>query len=283
MKRSDTICTFFTHAGNLSPMSAPAVSPLPLEQRARAVADAGFAGIGFGREDINRSLEQYGAAGVRAILDDYGLIHRELEVLLNWFVDDSRRKESDLHRAQLLDAAEIIGARHIKVAGDVSGKVWPMNLLIDEFAGLCEQAANVGTAITIELYPSSNLADLQTGFAIVNGAGKNNGGLLLDIWHMLRGHVPLSAIASLPGGIVNHVELDDGAMLPVSDYFSDTINQRLNCGEGEFPIKAFLSALDSIGYDGLFGVEILSEQWRLKPVEVATAEAFAGLKPFMSD
>ncbi|MBR9911808.1 MAG: sugar phosphate isomerase/epimerase [Gammaproteobacteria bacterium] len=272
-----TICSYFTHAGNVNPFAANSASPVDFQRRARACADAGFGGMGFSLDDINQLLARHGAAEVNRILDDLDLQQRELEVLLDWFVDGERRQVSDLKRQQLLLAAELIGAHHIKVCSDITGKPWPMDHLIGEFYQLCQQAAAVDTAITIELFPTSNLADLQSGLAVVQGAGCSNGGLLLDIWHMLRGNISLDAIASLPAGIINHVELDDGPLLPGADYITDTIEHRCAPGEGEFPIAKFMAAIAATGYQGLYGVEILSNEFRSLAVEQAAQRAYRGM------
>jgi sugar phosphate isomerase/epimerase len=270
----DLICTYFTLAGPVGPFDADTASPLSLDRRARAAGAAGYRGLGFNGQDIHRLLTTLGAAEVNAILDANGLVHRELEVLLDWFVDGERRAASDRARRLLLDAAGAIGARHIKVGGDTSGRTWPLDRIVEEFARLCDEAAAVGTAITIELFPTANLADLQTGRAVVEGAGRANGGLLLDIWHMVRGNIPLEAIAALPGRFINHIELDDGTLLPRADYLSDTIHYRVAPGEGEFPCRAFLDAVRATGYQGLYGVEILSDAYRAMAPEQAAAHSW---------
>lgn len=280
MNTPELICTYFTLAGDIGPFDADNASPVSLEHRARAAAEAGYRGLGFGVQDIARLMERLGEQRINAILNQHNLVHRELEVLLDWFVDGERRKASDIHRRLLLEAAGAIGARHIKVGGDLAGHTWPLTQLIDEFGLLCDQAARQGCAITIELFPTSNLADLQTGRVVVEGAARSNGGLLLDIWHMQRGNIPLEAIAALPGQLINHIELNDGTLLPVADYITDTIANRRLPGEGAFPCRAFLDAVHSTGYQGLYGVEILSTEWRkLSPETAANRswQATAGL------
>lgn len=276
------ICTYFTHAGNVSPFDPNSASPTAFHRRAEACAAAGFNGMGFALDDINDLLERHGATELNRTFDALNMAHKELEVLVDWFVDGERRARSDLRRAQLLRAAEAIGARHIKVVGDVTGKVHPVERMIDEFGRLCDQARAVGSAITIELFPTSNLADLQTGYSLVSGANCSNGGLLLDIWHMFRGNVPFFAIAALPPGVINHVELDDGPALARTDYLTDTINERCAPGDGEMPVKAFMEAIAATGYQGLYGVEILSDAFRRMPVEEAASRAFSGAQEALS-
>jgi sugar phosphate isomerase/epimerase len=271
---ADIICTYFTLAGNVGPFDANTASPIALAERAEAAGRAGYTGFGFGVDDIKQLSNTLGYQEINATLDNNGLKHRELEVLVDWFVTDGRRIAADRKRQILLEAAEKIGARHIKVAGDVQGNTYPLEYIIEEFSRLCNQAAAAGSAITIELFPGSNLADLQTGRAVVEGARCSNGGLLLDIWHMVRGNIHMDAIAALPPGIINHIELDDGALLPAASYLDDTINSRLLPGDGEFPLQAFLAAVAATGYDGLYGVEILSKCFRTMPLTQAARDSY---------
>lgn len=269
------VATYFTLAGNIGPFDPVTISPHPLIDRARAAAEAGYSGMGFGHQDIAHLLRVHGAAEVRAILDDHGIAIREVEVLTDWFATGERRIASDIQRREMLHAAQAIGARHIKVAGDLVAPFTPLDATIEAFAILCDQAADIGTAVTIELFPPSSIASLETGRAIVEGAGCANGGLLLDIWHMLRGGIGMDAIGALPPGLVTHVELDDGPIVPEGDFLEETINARLPPGGGAFPITDFLDALRACGYAGPFGVEILSHRFRGLMPEDAARESLA--------
>lgn len=264
------IPTYFTLAGNIGPFDAITISPHSLHDRAYAAAQAGYGGFGFGHQDIAHLLATIGAAEVNAILNDNGLAVREVEVLTDWFASGDRRAASDRQRREMLHAAAAIGARHIKVAGDLTLPYVSRDATIEAFAILCDEAAEVGPAVTIELFPPSSIATLETGRAIVEGAGRSNGGLLLDIWHMVRGGITMEAIAALPPGIVTHVELDDGPLSQQGDFLEETINDRLPPGAGAFPIADFLKALEKCGYNGPFGVEILSHAFRaMTPAEAA--------------
>jgi sugar phosphate isomerase/epimerase len=54
----------------------------------------------------------------------------------------------------------------------------------------------------------------------------------------------------------------------------DTICRRRLCGEGEFDVPGFIAALDRAGYDGPYGVEILSEEFRKLPLDEACRRSF---------
>lgn len=65
------------------------------------------------------------------------------------------------------------------------------------------------------------------------------------------------------GNIVQYilgVELNDGNIDTKGDLHDETINHRKLCGEGEFDIGGFIDCMDGLGYDGPYGIEVLSAE-----------------------
>ncbi len=259
--------SFFTLAGPISPFAPPVVSPVPFRLRAEAAGRAGYRGIGVGHDDLRHTLGALSRADVRAILADNGLEWFEIEFIgdfLSTRADDPAAW--DLRRF-ILDAARDLGAAHVKAG--TSGPDMSLDLMIERFAALCDDAASAGCNIALEISPIGRIADLPTAVALVDGAGRANGGLLVDIWHMTRMGVTNEEIAVLPRALIAHVELSDGPLEQVGDYLDDTILHRRPCGEGEFDTAGFLAALAAAGYDGPYGVEILSDE--IRALDVAAA------------
>jgi sugar phosphate isomerase/epimerase len=48
--------------------------------------------------------------------------------------------------------------------------------------------------------------------------------------------------------------------------FEDTVNNRMFCGEGSFDLTGLVGLLRELGFDGPWGVEILSTSYRALPV-----------------
>jgi sugar phosphate isomerase/epimerase len=71
------------------------------------------------------------------------------------------------------------------------------------------------------------------------------------------------------------VELNDGTFEAPWSLHEDTINHRRFCGEGEFDLKGFVACLRKAGYAGPWGIEVLSEEIRDKPLEYVARHAFA--------
>ena len=84
----------------------------------------------------SRSGKKYSFVEMKRILDGNGITHIEVEWLLDWFCTDQRRVASDETRTLLLDAAEALGAHHIKI-GDLGNDCANVAQMTDEFGPSC--------------------------------------------------------------------------------------------------------------------------------------------------
>jgi sugar phosphate isomerase/epimerase len=275
MPDQDLLATCWTTAGDAAPLRGDERSPLPLRERVESAAAAGFRGFGLVYADLVVAERDYGMAGIRSLLDDNGLVHLELELLTDWWADGPRRRRSDEVRRKLLEAAGALGARHVKVAPDVSGEPWDHDRWVAEFAVLAEDARQAGTRVGLEFLPWSNIRTVHDGLRLVRDAGHDAGGLVIDVWHTERAGTPPAELAGVPLRHIVGVELSDADAGQVGTLFEDTANRRRLCGEGSFDLQGCIRALRAAGWAGPWGVEILSEAFRRLPVGEAVAAAFA--------
>jgi sugar phosphate isomerase/epimerase len=245
--------------------------------RVETAARAGFTALGFWHTDLTEILKKYSFAQMKQILDGNGITQIEVEWLLDWFCTDERRVASDETRKLLLNAAEGLGARHIKI-GDLGNDCADVPLLTEEFGLLCRQAAQRGTNVLFEMLPAqfSRAPSLDQVLAICRGSGAGNGGIMLDILHLQRtGTPPQDIVRKIGREIPLGVEINDGTLAMPVDLHDSVVNKRLLPGDGEFDIAAFLHALWTQGYDGPIGVEVLNEYIRKWPLDTAATEAFS--------
>lgn len=278
--------TCWTLAGDAIPGLTDEISPRDFGARVEAARAAGYRGLGLVLADILAIEERIGFAEMRLILARNEMKCVEVECLADWFATGERRARSDVARAHLLRAAGELAAWHMKVVGDffdTAADAWPLDRLAHEFGVLCDEAAKVGTRVAIEVLPFSNIKTPRAGLAITEAAGARNGGVMLDIWHMERGGIPYSDVAALPKGSVLWVELNDAGRDQVGTMYEDTVHRRRLCGEGDFDIAGFLRALQAMGYDGGYGVEIISEEHRRRSLEEGARLAFeSAMKQFQA-
>ncbi|MFS0736743.1 TIM barrel protein [Sphingomonas sp. 1P06PA] len=270
----EIVASFFTIAGDLLPHDPPLVARFPIRERITAASQAGFTGMGFNFDDVADFRDHYDDATLRAMFADAGIRWIELEALIDWFADGERGAAAEIQRRQALDQAAALGVFQIKVAGDLAGD-WPIDRMTEAFAGLCREAAEAGTRITIELLPFSNLDTVARGRAVVEQAGEPNGGLMFDAWHVQRGGMALAEIAALPAGMVAGIEFDDGPLAAEdADFYSDCVYNRRLPGEGAFDLAGLVAAARQTGFDGPWGIEILSNAYRALPLQDAATRAF---------
>lgn len=248
--------------------------PHDFRKRVEAASKAGFRAMGFWHTDIVRTRRRYSFKDMKRILDANGIEQVEVEWLLDWFCTDARRKASDQTRRLLLNAAEALGARHIKI-GDLGNDCAGIPKMTEEFALLCRQAAERGTRVLFEMLPAaySKAPSLDAVLAITRGSGARNGGIMLDNLHLLRtGTTPADMLRKLTPKDLIGVEINDGYLALPLKFDDSVINKRLLPGDGEFDIAGFLHAVWTLGYKGPIGVEVINEYMRLWDLETAARE-----------
>jgi len=273
MKKVDLLASYWTIAGAVHPHSEQEFSPFDFTDRVVAASKAGFKGIGLKEVDLEHILERRSLKDMRHIFEDNGIIHVELEFLTDWFLDGEKKKKSDKTKYMLLEAAEALSARHIKV-GDFDTTITPMPRLIESFAALCAEAENHGTRILFELIVDAMIRTLPETLEMVTGADAKNGGIMLDLWHIVKLRIPYEEVARIPARFLLGVELNDGTLECPWSLHEDTINHRKFCGEGEFDVKGFVNCLLKAGYNGPWGIEVLSQDLRKKSLQEAATLAF---------
>jgi sugar phosphate isomerase/epimerase len=269
----DLLASYWTISGAF-PHTDREYSPYDFRERVEAASRAGFRGFGIWHADLEHVRQKYSLQEMRKILDDNGIGYVELEFLLDWFLDGERKKQSDIRKQMLLEAAEVLRAYHVKVGDFFQEKCGPRPLA-ESFAALCRDAAKRGTKIGFELMPFSMIRTLEDALAMIRNAGEPNGGIAFDMWHMAKLGIPYDEIARVPREYVISVELNDGTFQAPWSLHEDTINHRRLCGEGEFDVKGFIKCLQKVGYKGPWGIEVLSEELRKEPLEQVAPRAYA--------
>lgn len=274
----DILATTWTTSGDSVPIPGFHTSPLTLAERIEAAAAAGFAGYGILDFDLEVFLRESDLPTLRRMLDDQGLAWRELEFLVDWFCPPGKRREdSDRLRRLLFEAAEALGADHIKIGPDFVEMDAPdLDRWAEELNVLAQQATEHGTSVALEFLPYfSNVPDLASALELIRRADHPAAGLCIDIWHVERSGTPMSDVAAVPADLIRAVELDDATMDLIGDPYEDTVLRRRYLGDGEFRVEDFIAAVHQAGWRGPWGVEILSEVHRVRPLAESLPEVMS--------
>jgi sugar phosphate isomerase/epimerase len=270
----ELIASYWTLAGGAEPHTDHEYSLFDFKDRVEACAKAGFKGIGIWHADLVHTLKRRPLSEIKRILDDNGMKHVELEFLSDWFLTGEKKKQSDIVKNELLTAASVLGARHIKV-GDFLHTDTPMAQVIDSFAALCKDAADHDTRIVYELMPFAMIDTLQATLSMLKGAAAKNGGIIFDLWHVVKLGIPYEEVARFPMEYFFGVEINDGTFTASWDLVEDTVNHRRLCGEGEFDVPGFLDHVWKAGYRGPIGIEVLNKELRKLPLDELVTRSFS--------
>ena len=238
--------------------------------RCAEAAKAGFKGIGLWHADVTHQLETTTLDEMATIFKDAGLKYLEVEFLAEFWVDEGEpaRAESDRLRKQLFETAAAFDAHHIKV-GNIPGTPCELDKLIEAFTELCQDAAkHTDAKVVYEFMPFDvNVNTLDTALELVQGAAEPNGALAIDTWHMGKLGISPADLKRIPPEYLGWVELSDGQYENMPDPIDEVVNRRKLPGEGEFDIPGYVEACQHVGYEGPWGVEVLSEELRNLPID----------------
>jgi sugar phosphate isomerase/epimerase len=265
---TDLISLYWTTAGIFPGRGE--ISRFDFKDRVQAAARAGFKGIGIWHTDLEHILQYRTLKEMKKILDDNGIKHVELEFLNDWFLEGARKVESDSRKKRLFEASEALHAKHIKV-GDFYNETCPLPRITEAFAVLCKEAENYDATIGFEIMGCAMIDNIKDALSMVKMAGAKNGGLIIDIYQVANLGMTYEEIASIPLEYLTSVELNDGTLPGNPNH--DPSNRRF-CGEGEYDIKGFIKCVKNMGYNGPWGVEVISDKLAMLSLKELSTRAF---------
>jgi len=246
----------------------------------RVAREAGFEGI----EPQNPKLRRYAESGMDWAIAREALKGLEL-VGIGPFLDieraDQPDREFERDMTWFVDVAVAIGAPMIEICtGPID------NLLVKEFKkgtlpehddryrgylGKTETELLKGTAkrlkkagkiagdrnVSLDLEPvaCAPLNRLNQAVKAIDMAGCGNIGLVLDIWHMWSAGDTPDDVAKLDKKIIKNVHFCDGLEFDRTWPPHEESSRDVWTGGGDIPLKRWVEAIKSTGYDGWFSCE----------------------------
>lgn len=248
-------------------LCGPPIAHIPLLDRLAPAQKAGFAAVSVTPGDL-WALDEQGVSlrDLPVRLSDHGLQLAAVDCIGCWLPShahapgDARFRELllTLTPERVIDLAARAGARSV-VAVEMMGVTPSLDEAAEAFARICDLAAEHGLPVHIEFLPFGGIPDLAAAWAIVEAAGRPNGGLTLDSWHLFRSGSTLQQLAAIPGERIFTVQINDAPARPGADLFEETMTGRLLPGEGDFDLTGFIRTLDQIGSRAPIGVEVFSQ------------------------
>ena len=235
----------------------------------RVAKETGWDGIFVRQEHVRRYLAQgYDAASLRNALAG-------LEPVNLGALPDVERWRPREHAAMLDEAAALtelavdIGASYAQLLtgpvvpdGAYSG---PAGLSPAELrrvtAGAIRAVADLGAPSGLRYYLEpvawTPLSSLAEAVAVIDAVERDNVGLVLDFWHLWQRGATPESVARLDPRIIFGVDFAD-SLGPAG---GGTPDQRSRCvwpGDGAIPLREWVDAVRSTGFDGWWDNELYS-------------------------
>jgi sugar phosphate isomerase/epimerase len=242
---------------------------LPVLMQIRVAKETGWDGIFLRQEHVRRYLAQgYDVASLRDALA--GLEPVNLGALA-----DVERWQPEDHAAMLTEAAAItelaidIGASSVQLlAGPVTPGgpyAGPADLPRDELRrvtanglrAVADLGASSGLRCYLEPLAWTPLSTLDQAVEAIDATERDNVGLVLDFWHLWQRGTTPNQIAGLDRRMIFGVDVGD-SLGPAGAFTTDQRARRVWPGDGEIPLREWVDAIRSTGFDGWWDNELYS-------------------------
>jgi sugar phosphate isomerase/epimerase len=243
------------------------VAHLPFPERIRAARLAHCDQMSMMPVEVRETMAQgFSIADMRSIAEESGIRITRLDPLVRWTRIWRPRNMSEEYIARIADTpdeffelAENLGCEYASLNATFPKHAMAVEELIESFASICQRAANHGMQCDLEFIPLWGVPDLETAWRIVGGAAAENGGIVFDTWHYVRGGSSLETLRQVPGRRIHSVQLNDGPLsLPTDSTLEKDCFRRLFPGDGEFPLTEILRVLADIGGLRQLGAEVFN-------------------------
>jgi len=253
--------------------------------KVRAAGGAGFGAISvYVHEYEAARAAGWSDADLHELLAEGCLSVAEVDGAMSWLPGTTtalagRRRPNPPE--DFVAVAAALGARSLTVI-ELSGEPVASGVGIEAAAGafaeVCDLAAEAGLLAHIEPFPWSGIADLVTADRIARAAGRPNGGLLLDTWHLQRGRDRGRIAPSVDGRTVLSVQVSDVAAQAGPSVAAECMHERLLPGAGVGGVAPLLAELRRRGCDAPLGAEVFSDALHALPAHEAAGLVVEALR-----
>ena len=253
-----------------------------LETFIQAAAKSGYDGVELSYPVIEKYLGEGGdVEGLKSLLRDSGLapVSVNIESPFWQFEQGEVRKEALKRVRDCVRWSSSLGCGIVGVnSGLKEGSLGQGAEDLREVAAIAEES---DIKIAFEFLGfSETLKDINTSLEMLKIAERDNCGLLVDSFHMLKGGSKITDLDQLKKEDILLVHANDIVDVPVKE-MKDT--DRVFPGEGIYPLKEFLAKITGKGYEGYITLEIFNEEyWKKDPFEIAS-RGYSSLREYLED
>lgn len=185
---------------------------------------------------------------------------------------------------RLCAAAQVLGCPIIQLVGwyrefpGPRATPWAevLKVTAENVAEIADIGKRYGVKFQLEPIAWSPLHSVSQSLQVIDKAGRDNVGLVIDFWHLTAGEAtPPDDVAKLDGSLIYGVHFCDGMKHVKRTKWDEGKLRGYLPGEGEIPIKEWVDAVRATGFDGVWSCELYSPkhwEWDLWEIARVTKE-----------
>jgi len=215
----------------------------------RAAAGAGFGKVGLLLMTATAQPLQHEVIGRPDVIREIKAASRDTGVGIFDVEAFVLSPQTDIKRFRpALELGAELGATHISSIGTEfadNATFLSKEQRIDLFGRLCDEAAQFGLTVGVEFMMYRDVQTWRDALQMIDGAGRANAGLILDVLHFFRAGAVPSDLREIPAERIAYAQLSDcvAASLPPEKLAAEARGSRLHLGEGAIPLQQILDQL----------------------------------------
>lgn len=237
------------------------------KDQVKAAVAGGFTSMAITAETFKQAIaDDIKPKDIAKIALDAGVPIHHFDTITDWspirypsFLSGPLKERFDFSTEEILKMCEVLDIKTLLAFPCFEVDSVSEDELFKGFATLCDKVKPMGIRVDLEFVPFLGVPNLSAAWKIVNTANRSNSGLVIDIWHFVKGSSDLNFLRSIPADFLRNVQISDGYNTQIgSDLIEDCLNHRAFAGEGELPVNKILEILKNKGKLEMAGPETFS-------------------------
>ena len=231
----------------------------------RIAKEAGYEALEINLDKLLRFLKTgFKIEELRKIFSEYDIKPVGINTIKNIEVVDSKKYKKLLKKVEFIcRVAKELSCPVIQLVPlcDLEGRSWNevVKLTAKNISEIADIGKNYRIRFQVEFVSWSPIYSLSKIIEVIESVGKENIGIVLDTWHLYAGEgTTPEEIAKLDKSLIHSVHISDGFLHKKGTKFIETELRGYMLGEGNVPIREYLEAIKSTGFDGVYSPEIYS-------------------------
>jgi 2-keto-myo-inositol isomerase len=243
----------------------------------KMAAQVGYHGIEIWMRTLDKYVKDGGKLGdIRKLATDLGIRIEDCIGFAAWVVDDDAKRNAALDQIKKeMDMLAQIGCKRIAAPPFGATTEGGLNLYkaAERYAKVLELGKQMGVTPQLELWGfSKNLHLFGETLLVAAESGHPDAIILPDVYHLIRGGSPFSALEFINGSRIQMFHINDYPAVADREKLTDAM--RVMPGDGVAPMTQILKTLNAKNSPIVLSLEIFNEDvWKMD----ATAAGKMGL------